>query len=193
MTEELWEQLAPGGGRATPLIRSPWPVLPPALDNAEVRAEMGGVVRLISDIRAVRSEMNVPPAARIPLLVQGANDDTKSRLETHEELIRRLARIESVAIAEDAAPKGAVQIVIEEATYFLPLGDVIDVDQEKSRLEREMQKLDDEIGKVEKKLANEKFISRAPAEVVEENRARLADFAQSREKLSEAFDRLSSI
>jgi len=193
VTEELWERLAPEGGRAAMLIRSPWPMLPPALDNAEVRAEMGGVVRLISDIRAVRSEMNVPPGARIPLLVQGADEATRSRLESHEELIRRLARIESVAIAGDRPPKGAVQIVIEEATYFLPLGGVIDVDQEKARLEREMRKLDGEIGKLEKKLANEKFISRAPAELVEENRSRLADFAQSRGKLSEAFDRLSSI
>ncbi|MEE8334466.1 MAG: valine--tRNA ligase [Alphaproteobacteria bacterium] len=193
VTEELWEQLAPEGGRAAPLMRSPWPMLPPALDNEEARTEMGGVVRLISDIRAVRSEMNVPPAARIPLLVRGADDNTKSRLETHEELIRRLARIESVAIAGDETPRGAVQIVIEEATYFLPLGDVIDVDQEKARLEREMQKIDGEIGKLEKKLGNEKFISRAPAEVVEENRIRLAEFAQSRGKLTEAFDRLLSI
>jgi len=193
VTEELWEHLAPEGGRPARLIRSPWPMLAPALDAADARAEMGGVVRLISEIRAVRAEMNVPPAARLPLLVRGAEESTVAWLETHEELIRRLARIEAVSVAGGDTPKGAVQIVIEEATYFLPLGDVIDVGQEKSRLERELAKLDDEIGKLEKKLANEKFVSRAPAEVVEENRERLAGLTQSRHKLAEAFDRLSTI
>ena len=192
VTEELWEQLAPPAGRTTPLISASWPALTPALEAADAAGEMDWLVRLISGIRAVRAEMNVPAAAKTRLLVQGANGDTDARLQRQEGLIERLARVEDIAVAEKT-PKGSVQLVLDEATYFLPLGDVIDVAQETARLEREIAKLDDEIGKVEKKLGNDKFVSRAPVEVVEENRARLADFKQSRDKLKEALERLAAL
>jgi valyl-tRNA synthetase len=193
VTEELWEKRAPEGGRATALIRAEWPHLGPALVDAASRDEMGWVIRLISDIRAVRAEMNVPPGAKIALIAGGADDATERRLEDHGELIRRLARIETITLADGAAPKGAVQIVLDETTYFLPLGEVIDVGQERERLSREIAKLDGEIGKLEKKLSNENFVSRAPVEVVEENRERRDDFAASRAKLADALDRLAAM
>jgi len=192
VTEELWEQRAPETGRATLLMSSTWPVLSPSLEAPEAAGEMDWLVRLISGIRAVRSEMNVPAAAKTRLLVQGANTDTSARLERQAGLIERLARVEDIAIA-DKTPKGSVQLVLDEATYFLPLGDVIDVAQETARLGREVAKLDGEITNVEKKLGNEKFISRAPVEVVEENRGRLAEFKQSRDKLKEALERLAAL
>lgn len=153
---------------------------------------MDWLVRLITEIRAVRAEMNVPAGAKTRLLVRGANDDTSARLERQAGLIERLARVEDITPSDDT-PKGSVQLVLGEATFFLPLGDVIDVGQETARLEKEIGKLDGEINKVEKKLGNQKFISRAPVEVVEENRDRLADFKQSQDKLKEALDRLASL
>jgi len=191
VTEELWEQRAPPSGRETLLISSQWPVLPPSLEAPEAAGEMEWLVRLISEIRAVRAEMNVPAKAKTRLLVQGATVDTASRLERQAGLIERLARVEDIAVA-DAAPKGSFQLVLDEATYFLPLGDVIDVAQETARLEREVAKFNDEIAKLEKKLRNENFISRAPIDVVEENRERLADFKLSRDKLKEALERLAA-
>ena len=191
VTEELWEQLAPETGRETSLISGNWPVLSPALESPDATGEMDWLVRLISEIRAVRAEMNVPAGAKTPLLVQGANTNTSSRLERQSGLIQRLARVENISAA-DETPKGSVQLVLDEATYFLPLGDVIDVAQETSRLEREIEKVDAEINKTEKKLGNAKFVSRAPVEVVEENRERLAEFKQSREKLEEALERLKA-
>ena len=192
VTEEIWEQRAPEQGREYSLISGRWPVLSPALETAEAASEMDWLVRLITEIRAVRAEMNVPAAAKTRLLVQGAGADTGGRLERQSGLIERLARVEDIAIA-DETPKGSVQLVLDEATYFLPLEDVIDVDQETARLEREIAKLDDEISKVEKKLGNQKFVSRAPVEVVEENRTRLADFKHSREKIKEALARLLTL
>ena len=192
VTEELWDQLAPEAGRATPLISDSWPVLSPALEAPEAAGEMDWLIRLISEIRAVRSEMNVPAKAKTRLLVQGANSHTSARLERQAGLIGRLARVEDIEIAE-GTPKGAVQLVLDEATYFLPLGDVIDIAQETTRLQREIAKFDGEIRRVEKKLGNEKFVSRAPVEVVEENRERLADFRQSREKLKEGLERLAAL
>jgi valyl-tRNA synthetase len=193
VTEELWEKRAPEAGRETTMIAARWPQLGPELVNAAARDEMAWVIRLISDIRAVRSEMNVPPGAKIALVAGGAGDETARRLEVHAELIRRLARIETITLSDGEPPKGAVQIVLDEATYFLPLGDVIDVDQERDRLGREIAKLEDEIGKLEKKLSNENFVSRAPVEVVEENRERRDEFAASRDKLSEALEHLAAI
>ena len=192
VTEELWEQRAPPAGRETLLISGQWPVLSPSLEAPDAAGEMDWLVRLISEIRAVRAEMNVPAKAKTRLLVQGATVHTGARLERQAGLIERLARVEDIALA-DEAPKGSVQLVLDEASYFLPLGDVIDVAQETARLEREVAKFDDEIIKVEKKLGNEKFISRAPVEVVEENRERLADFNLSKDKLKEALQRLAAL
>ncbi len=192
VTEELWEQLAPEGGRDTLLIDAARPALDAGLEDRTATSEMAWLIKLISDIRAVRAEMNVPAAAKTALYVSGASDATSQRLETHSDLIQRLARVETMAEA-DKAPKGSVQLVIDEATYFLPLGEVIDIGQETARLKREIAKLDGEIDKIEKKLSNEKFISRAPVEVVDENRERLAEFAQSRDKLKEASKRLAAL
>ena len=192
VTEELWEKRAPPSGRETLLISSHWPVLPLSLEAPEAAGEMDWLVRLISEIRAVRAEMNVPAKAKTRLLVQGATVYTAARLERQAGLIERLARVEDIAVA-DAAPKGSFQLVLDEAIYFLPLGDVIDVAQETARLEREVAKFNDEIAKLVKKLGNENFISRAPVEVVEENRERLADFKLSRDKLKEALERLAAL
>jgi len=192
VTEEIWEQRAPEQGRPYSLISGRWPVLSPALETAEAASEMDWLVRLITEIRAVRAEMNVPAGAKTQLLVQGANFYTEGRIGRQSDLIKRLARVEDIGFANET-PKGSVQLVLNEATYFLPLGDVIDVEQETARLEREVLKLDDEISKVEKKLENQNFVSRAPVEVVEENRDRLADFKQSREKQKAALARLFTL
>ena len=89
-------------------------------------------------------------------------------------------------------PKGAVQAVVDEAVFALPVGEVIDIGQEKSRLEKELQKLAGEIGKIDAKLGNENFVARAPEEVVEEQRERLVELHRSRDRLAEAIDRLAA-
>ena len=193
VTEELWEKLAPAAGRAGPLITASWPAIPQNEAMKHASDEMGWVIRLISEIRAVRTEMNVPAGAKVPVLVQGASETTKARLNRHEELILRLARVESFGSIENETPSGAVQAVVDEATFFMQVGDVIDISQEKERLEREISKVRGEIDKLQKKLGNEKFPSRAPAEVVEENRERLGEFELALSKLTEALDRLSSL
>ena len=193
VTEELWDKLAPeGGARATMLVTAPWPLFGPALEDAAARDEMGWVVRLISSVRAARTEMNVPAAAKLRLHVTGASDTTTARIERHHELIERLARVTEVTETSDI-PSGALQIVVDEATFLLPLAGVIDVAAEKARLARERDKIDAEIGKIDKKLANESFVSRAPAEVVEEQRERRGEYAATHARLSEALDRLAAV
>ena len=191
VTEELWQQLS--DRRAGPLITSAWPVLEESLVNAEVNAEMDWVVRLISQVRAVRSEMNVPPKAKIPLLLKDAGDKARSFMDRHAELIERLARLEGLGHLDGEVPKGAVQDVIGEATIVLPIADVIDLNSEKARLEKEIAKLEGEVKRFEGKLANEKFVANAPEAVVETERERLEDACQARDKMNEALGRLTAV
>ena len=148
------------------------------------------MVRLISAIRAVRSEMNVPAAAKIPMLLKGAGKATAARLETHKGIITRLARLESVGTSDSEAPKGAVQEVIDEATILLPLEGIVDFAQERARLEKEAAKIEADIAKLDKKLGNQQFLAKAPEEVVEEQRERKTDLEGSLERLRAAIARL---
>ena len=188
ITEELWDKL---GHRAEhgALIGQPWPVTP-ALD-AEADAEMGWLVKLISDIRSARAELNVPAGAKLRMLVVGGDAPTAKRLDTHRAAIERLARIEGIEAAS-TAPKGALQIVVGEATYALPVTDVIDLKAEGARLQKEIKKLADEVVKIDAKLSNDAFVSRAPEEVVEEQRERRSQAEQTRARLSTALERLGA-
>jgi valyl-tRNA synthetase len=185
MTEELWQRRAAGDDL---LCLSRWPTLD-GLAGAEADDEMGWVVRLVSEVRSVRSEMNVPAGARIPLALVGASDFTRERAERHEGVIKRLARLDTISFAA-APPKGSAQIVIGDTTAALPLAGVIDMAAELARLKRELEKTEGEIRKVDAKLANENFVAKAPPEVVEENRERKTDFEAAALKLQAALQRL---
>ena len=188
VTEELWQQLS--DDRDGPLIAEFWPNYPDALADSSATEEMGWVVRLISAIRAVRAEMNVPAAAKIRMLLKGANETSAARLQTHKGIVTRLARLESAELADSEPAKGTVQEVIDEATILLPLEGVVDFAQERARLEKEAAKSAAEIAKIDKKLGNEQFLAKAPEEVVEEQRERKADIAQALERLQAAIERL---
>ncbi|MCH7831875.1 MAG: class I tRNA ligase family protein, partial [Proteobacteria bacterium] len=191
VTEELWEKLA-DGGRDGPLITSAWPKLGEDLVDADANAEMDWVVRLISQVRAVRAEMNVPPKAKIPLILKDAGDKAQARLGRHQDLIRRLARLSSLDELDGEVPKGAIQVILDEATIILPIADVIDLDSEKARLEKEIAKMDAEVERFEGRLANEKFIANAPEAVVETERGKLKDAINQRAKIDEALGRLTA-
>ncbi len=191
VTEELWARLAEHGPeRDAMLILSEWPNLQ-GLAHEESDEEIGWIIRLITDIRSVRAEMNVPPGARIPLILTGANDITTVRAERHEETIKRLARLETIKLEEDI-PKGAIQIVIDEATAALPLKEVINIEAECDRLKREIEKVGSEIKKLDSKLSNEQFTSRAPEHVVEEQRERKSEAEETAERLKAALKRIQS-
>jgi valyl-tRNA synthetase len=189
ITEELWENLtAEKGGR---LISAKWPEIPAAAQDDSASSEIGWLVYLISDIRTVRAEMNVPAGAKIPLVVKDATARTKDRLSRHTVAIERLARIEGVSELSGPVPKGAVSSVLDEATLILPLAGIVDLEAEKVRLAKEIAKADSEIGKIEKKLGNPGFLAKAPEEVVAENRERMDEYAAQKQKLSEALARLA--
>ncbi|MEQ9683246.1 MAG: valine--tRNA ligase, partial [Rhodospirillales bacterium] len=190
ITEELWQTRAE---RAQPLITTPWPEYDAALVDATVNAEMDWVVRLISQIRAVRSEMNVPPKAKIPMLLKDGDAAAQAALATHRDLILRLAGLSDAGVLTGEVPKGAVQDVLDSAMIILPIADAIDLDAEKARLEKEITKQDAEIDRFEKKLGNAKFVANAPAEVVEGEREKLGEAQAARARLDEALKRLAAV
>tara|TARA_R110002124_G_scaffold73614_1_gene197430 strand:+ start:1 stop:1992 length:1992 start_codon:yes stop_codon:yes gene_type:complete len=183
MTEELWATTA-GPKRDTLLAVAPWPVLKGLGDEA-ADAEMGWVIRLISDIRSVRSEMNVPAGAKIPMMIKGASTENLARLERHKDLVIRLARLSTAEVSE-SVPTGALQMVLDEATVLLPIADVVDLKAETVRLKKEIGKLDGEISKIDAKLGNEKFLASAPEDVVDEQRERKAEAEAAKAKLTVA-------
>ncbi|WP_434723096.1 valine--tRNA ligase [Mesorhizobium sp. RIZ17] len=188
MTEELWAQTAgEGKERSSLLCHAAWPS--PDFEDGEAAADINWLVDLVSGIRSVRSEMNVPPAAIAPLMVIGANTLTQERLERHAQAIKRLARVGDIAFT-DAPPKGSAQIVLNEATVSLPLGSLIDLQAEAARLQKELAKVTEEIARLHKKLSNEKFVANAPEEVVEAEREKLAEYREVQEKLSVALTRV---
>ena len=191
ITEELWARLVEVGiERENLLCLSAWPAFA-GLANKEADEEIGWLVKLVSEVRSVRSEMNVPAAAKIPLLLVGASKTTRARAEQHEDTIARLARLDGISVAK-APPKGAAQIVLGEAIAALPLAGVIDMEAERARLNREMAKCAAEIHKIDTKLANASFVAKAPAEVVEENRERRAAFEATEHKLQAALKRVEA-
>ncbi len=191
VTEELWAKTGEQGpAREYLLALAPWPQLD-ELADAEADAEIGWLVQLISEVRSVRSDANVPAAAKIPLVIAGAADATKARAGRHDETIKRLARLDSITFAT-SAPKGSAQIVVGEATAALPLAGVIDMDAEKKRIAREIDKTVTEIKKVTDRLANPQFMAKAPPEVVEELKERGADFESKQSRLKLALQRIEA-
>ncbi|MEQ9121173.1 MAG: hypothetical protein RIM80_01205 [Alphaproteobacteria bacterium] len=134
----------------------------------------------------------MPPGARLPAYLAGASSETLARLQRNDEPVKRLARLESIEPLSGEPPKGAVQVVVDEATVALPIGDVIDLAAEAARLEKEIDKVAKEIAGIDKRLGNPSFTAKAPPEVVEENRDRRAGFEQQRAKLEAALVRLKA-
>lgn len=197
ITEELWAELGKEGAprdlaRDGLLIGAEWPVLPDAFIDASAEAEIGWLVDLVGEIRGLRAEMNVPPSAKPPLAFVAPDAVTAERMARHRDLILTLGRVSEVGSA-DAAPTGAVTFVSGGSTIALSLAGIIDLTAERARLEKEIAAFDSDIGHVNKKLGNPNFVSRAAPEVVDEQRAKLAEAEAGKVKLQAALARLASL
>jgi len=187
ITEELWGLTGGESGRADVLALTRWSKL--EFVDEVAAADINWLIDLVSGIRSVRSEMNVPPAAVAPLIAVGAEETTRERLARHEPAIRRLARVGEVGFAGEP-PRGSAQLVIGEATFCLPLGELIDLRAEMARLEKEVSRMNGEIDRLEKKLGNEKFVANAPEEIVAAEREKLAEFSEAKSRLGAALARV---
>jgi valyl-tRNA synthetase len=189
ITEELWAATAVTP-RDTLLVLAEWPTIAVTNTADTARAEMNWVIELIKGVRSVRAEMNVPAGAKIPLVLTGASEESATRLARHIDVIATLARLTTAEAGLDL-PKGSAQFVLGEAVVALPLGDVIDFAKERARLEKDLKKAQDEITRFDAKLSNEQFVSKAPEEVLAEQREKRAEAAALAARLTDAIGRLT--
>ncbi|MBT9383154.1 valine--tRNA ligase [Pseudooceanicola sp. CBS1P-1] len=189
ITEELWATTAE---RPKMLVHADWPTYGAELIDADADREMNWVISLIEDIRSARAQVHVPAGAYVPLVVTGFGEQAQAAWAANETLILRLARIEGLTRVE-AFEKGTITVPAEGATFGLPLAGIIDVAEEKARLEKSLQKLAKEIGGLAGRLKNPKFAESAPAEVVEETQANLAARQDEESKLKAALARMAEL
>jgi valyl-tRNA synthetase len=188
VTEELWSVTAVEGPvRDNLLALTSWPELA-GLDDETAAVEIGWVIDLVAAIRSVKAEMNIM-ATEIPLVLAGISSVTGARAGRWTEVIKRLARLSSLAIAP-SPPAGSVQLVVRGEVAALPLKGVIDFAAEQARLEKELARIAAEMARIDNKLANADFIKRAPEEVVEGERERREEAEARRRKIVEALERL---
>ncbi|MBI3700469.1 MAG: valine--tRNA ligase [Afipia sp.] len=187
ITEELWAVTAKRGQL---LALAQWPTYK-NLDADDAENEIGWVVDLVTSIRSMRSEMNVPVATLFPLILVGASAEIKSRAGRWSDVLKRLARLGEISFA-DRAPDGSVQLLVRGEVAAIPLKGVIDLAAEKTRLDKELARANDDIKRVDAKLGNEKFVANAPEEVIDEQREKREEAEARKTKILEALDRLKS-
>ncbi|MGJ8481050.1 valine--tRNA ligase [Sphingobium yanoikuyae] len=185
ITEELWQLT---GARAQELIVAEWPVALYEVDT-DAQGEIDWLIRLVSAIRTARTELNVPPGAKLRMVVRDASETTRGRLDRQGAALARLGRIESLAFGEDVAG-GAAQIVVDEATFILPLEGVIDIAAEKTRLEKALAAAAKERDSLGGRLSNPAFVEKAKPEAVAKAREDHAEKTAEAERLKAALDRL---
>lgn len=190
ITEELYQSIGnrQAGDR---LVSANWPVYSQDMRDIDAMSEINWLIKVISEIRSVRADMNVPASAKINLLVKDARLETFGCFSTHEEIIKRMAGIANID-AISIPPKGAVLTVVDEATLILPIADIIDLTKEGARLRKEIEKLTSDIFKINQKLENKEFIANAPEEIISEQKSRRAEADAVRTKLSNALRQLEA-
>jgi valyl-tRNA synthetase len=169
-----------------PILLAPEPA---DFKDEAAEAEIGWLVDLLTAIRSVRAEMNIPPATLTPLVLAQASAETRDRVPRWNDVMKRMARLSEISFA-DRAPEGAVQLVVRGEVAALPLKGVIDLAAEKVRLDKEIAKADADIKRVDAKLSNEKFVANAPDEIVEEEKEKREAAVARKEKILEALERL---
>lgn len=190
-SEELYGKIA-ARDQKTRLLTSPWPDYTALSAPAASIDQINWLQRLISEIRSVRSDMNVPAGARLTLLVKDAGADVQDGLKTYQPIIAQMARIDKIDLIDTAPPKGSIQAIVDQTTIALPIADIIDLDKERERLKKQIGKLDENINKLSQKLANKQFVANAPEDIIAEQKARVAEDQAARDKLAAALKQLEA-
>ncbi len=181
ISEEIWQHLPHEGNTIT---LAAWPEYNAAFENIEAVNEMDVLMDIIRTVRNIRSEVNVPMSKKVELIVKAGNADVFGIVSRNENYVKRFCNTSSFQVGVDIpAPEKSMIAVVTGAELYLPLAGLIDIAQEIARLEKEVQTLNDEVDRVEKKLSNQGFVAKAPAKVIDEERAKQADYSDKRSKV----------
>ncbi|GAA0470654.1 MULTISPECIES: valine--tRNA ligase [Tatumella] len=187
ITETIWQQVKVLTGNSDDTIMlQPFPAYDAAKEDAQAQADIEWIKQAIVSVRNIRAEMNIALSKPLDLLLRGATPEVLRRVEANRTFLQRLARLESLTLlaADDKGPVSVTKLV-EGAELLIPMAGLVNKEAELERLAKELAKVDLEIEKIDTKLANEGFVARAPAAVVEKERERLSDLQQARVKIIE--------
>lgn len=185
ITEEIWQRVKPDGVKT--IMLSEWPEYNPAFYNTGAHARMNLVMAVTRTIRFLRSEVNLPPAKKVNVILHAGSSATESTLRAGLATLKKLALVDEAVIVRELPekPRQALSAMADEVDIYLPLTGLVDVSQELERLGKEMKNLDAELARCTAKLANKGFLSKAPAEVVAGEQAKLNDYRVLRDKVFE--------
>lgn len=195
ITEEIWQRVAPLAGKSGPtLMLQPWPEFNPERIDEAAEGDIEWVKAFMLGIRQIRGEMNISMAKRIDVMLGNASAEDQRRLADNEPLLKKLAKLESVRLLGEGeeAPLSAIALV-GDMQVLVPMAGLIDKDAELARLDKEIARLDGEVKRVGGKLSNAVFVDKAPAEVIDKERAKLAEAEQAKAKLQEQRDRIATL
>lgn len=195
ITEEIWQRVAPLAGKSGPtLMLQPWPEFNPERLDEAAEGDIEWVKAFMLGIRQIRGEMNISMARRIDVVLGNVSALDQRRLDENEPLLKKLAKLESVRIlaAGEEAPLSAIALV-GDMQVLVPMAGLIDKDAELARLDKEIGRLDGEVKRVGGKLGNAAFVDKAPAEVIDKERAKLAEAEQARARLLEQRERIATL
>ncbi len=188
VTEKIWLTM-PHEGQS--LVVAQYPVDHPEFDNAKAEGQMANLIELIKAVRNIRAEANAPMSSTIDVLIKTANTDLEAVFENNREYIDRFVHPKELTIGADvAAPTLAMSAIITDAEVYVPLAELVDLNEEAARLEKEVKKFESEVDRAKKKLANERFVANAPDDVVDAERQKQAE---NESKLQATKDRLAAI
>lgn len=182
ITEEIWQSL-PHAGESDSIMVANWPEYDPALSFAKEEADFQKVMDMIRAIRNQRAEMNIPPSKKARVYIETAEQKV---FEDGAPFFLRLASASEVEVGTSFAVEGAVQVITSAARAFIPMSELIDRDKELARLDKEKTKCESDIGFIEKKLENPGFLAKAPVQLVESEKAKVAEHKERLAKILES-------
>lgn len=191
ISEEIWQHLPHEGETVT---LAAWPTYDEKLEAAGAVAEMNLLMDMIRAVRNIRAEVNVPMSKKVELMVKPADENTYNNMKRNIEFIERFCGTSKLDIdLAIEAPSKAMSAMVTGAELYLPLAGLIDIEQEIARLNKEMEHLNKEVERVEKKLSNEGFMAKAPEKVVAEERAKMNDYSDKRDKVKARIQELQEV
>ena len=202
ITEEIWQRVAPltgitaraGAAQDETIMLQPYPTADDNLIDATAITEVNWVMSFILGVRRIRGEMNIAPGKPLPVLLQNGSDGDKQLVNQYQPYVQKLGRLESLTwLTDNDTPPESAMALIGDMKILIPMAGLIDRDAELARLEKEIQKIKNELPRIEGKLNNPAFVDKAPAEVIEKEKSRLADLQSSLENLEQQQMKINSL
>ncbi|MGL5044995.1 MAG: class I tRNA ligase family protein, partial [Plesiomonas sp.] len=195
ITEEIWQRVKVlANVDAATIMLQPFPEYQPEATDAAAMEDLEWIKQLIIAVRNIRAEMNIAPSKPLDILLRNASTEEQRRVNANQTFIQSLARLESITLLAEGE-KGPVSVtkLVGNTEVLIPMAGLIDKDAELARLQKEIEKVNGEVSRIENKLANEGFVARAPEAVIAKEREKLVGYAQAKQKLEEQHTVIASL